>query len=569
MSQADECSLENSERRRFLNATALTAGAVAAGTALGLAPGEAEGGELDRGEIRRRKRDALEVRRRTASQQFRIVDPGHPNNGDEDRYEDFRGSYSKGLAHDAAAFVDVESFAALQSAAAVGTQAAFNHPLLKHGTRGQANPLNAYCFQLIGADSHNQGMAPAPAFASRNTAIDMVERYWMALCRDVPFIEYDSNPTVAAACADLNALGFEDEFGFECTPQTLFRAAYPAAQVGPHVSQFLLNDFVFGNQRIVQASRYPQPGLDYMTTWSSFAAINDGTVDPSGTDVLLGERRISTLRDSCQWVHVDYPFQAPLWAAVQLAGYYGASVSAFSPYANGSIRTADPFGSLGAPDFAGHAVLAGLYALKHAWFQKWCVHRRLRPEVYAARVHLYLTENIDLDLWAPIKNSTVLDRIAAHNQAQGGEATYLLPMGFPEGSPTHPAYPGGHSTFVAAGATWLKAIYEDAPIENPVIADAAGNLLPYTGADADQMTLHGELDKLIGNITLFRDAAGLHWRTDGVLTGGPSNPVGVETGGNLLGERLAIGMLRDLRQTYREVLGEFTFTSLTGETLIV
>lgn len=54
----------------------------------------------------------------------------------------------------------------------------------------------------------------------------MVERYWMALCRDVSFDQYFASSVVADACQDLNRLGFEQQFGFECTPQTLFRGPY-------------------------------------------------------------------------------------------------------------------------------------------------------------------------------------------------------------------------------------------------------------------------------------------------------------------------------------------------------
>lgn len=37
--------------------------------------------------------------------------------------------------------------------------------------------------------------------------------------------------------------------------------------------------------------------------------------------------------------------------------------------------------------------------------------------------------------------------------------TYLLPIAYPEGSPTHPAYPAGHACVAGAGATMLKAFF--------------------------------------------------------------------------------------------------------------
>ena len=48
------------------------------------------------------------------------------------------------------------------------------------------------------------------------------------------------------------------------------------------------------------------------------------------------------------------------------------------------------------------------------------------------------------------------------------------------------------------------------------------SLVPYTGADADQLTLNGEINKLASNIGLARDFAGIHWRSDyaqGLLLG--------------------------------------------------
>ena len=77
------------------------------------------------------------------------------------------------------------------------------------------------------------------------------------------------------------------------------------------------------------------------------------------------------------------------------------------------------------------------------------------------------------------------------------------------------------------------------------------------------LTIHGELNKLIANITLFRDGAGMHWRTDGTTSGNCGTAIA--TGGNLLGEKMAVSMLRDIKRTYREEVGTFEFKSITGE----
>lgn len=83
------------------------------------------------------------------------------------------------------------------------------------------------------------------------------------------------------------------------------------------------------------------------------------------------------------------------------------------------------------------------------------------------------------------RKTTVLEHIFEHNRKQndmhgrqqGG--TWLLPMGYPEGSPTHPAYPGGHSCFVAAAATIAKAYFKDSVLPKCVMVnpdDTAGAL---------------------------------------------------------------------------------------------
>ena len=540
----------------------------------------------DRRDFRARRRAANEIRKEvtaSAADDFIVTPP--PTNGDEERFEKigFPGfaSFTKALKHDDNGLVKPPSFNSLLKAIDEGTQEAFNQVKLGGGKRLLVNPLNTYSFQLIGNDSNGARMAAAPKFASRNTAVDMVERYWMALCRDIPFDDYETNDLIATACKDLNNLGFEQEFGFVCTPQTIFRGPYEGCDVGPHVSQFLLQDFDFGNQPIRQLQRYPKPGLDYMTDLETWQQVNNGDIDPTGTDKLVGTRRITTLRDAGQWVHIDFPHQSGLWSTIILLGL-GADISKASPYANGDITTAEAFGSLGGPDITIQSGLAGVYGLKHAWFQKWCVHRRLRPEVYAQRLELFRRGVLGSSPNDPFKDekfislfgkgarvwrkTAVLDYILEHNKKQnhaqkrgdqGG--TWLLPMAFPEGSPTHPAYPGGHSAFIAAAATVAKAFFADGPFPNPQVPTDDGQ-----GLDAfkgPKLTIHGELNKLIANVTLFRDGAGMHWRTDGTAFGPDME---IETGGNLLGEKLAVSMLRDAKATYREEVGTFKFRGISG-----
>ena len=82
------------------------------------------------------------------------------------------------------------------------------------------------------------------------------------------------------------------------------------------------------------------------------------------------------------------------------------------------------------------------------------------------------------------------------------------------------------------------------------------SLLPYQGTDAGQITVGGELNKLAHNIALGRDMAGVHWRSDAEQ-------------GLLLGEKVAISVLRDQRHTCNEPFQGFTFTKFDGTTITV
>ena len=128
-------------------------------------------------------------------------------------------------------------------------------------------------------------------------------------------------------------------------------------------------------------------------------------------------------------------------------------------------------------------------------------------------------------------------------------------MAFPEGSPTHPAYGAGHATVAGACVTILKAWFnESTVIQNPVIPDATGlGLVPYGG---DALTVGGELNKIASNVATGRNIAGVHWRSDA-------------TESLLLGEALAISILKDQKGCYNEVFNGFSLTKFDGTTVTV
>ena len=139
-------------------------------------------------------------------------------------------------------------------------------------------------------------------------------------------------------------------------------------------------------------------------------------------------------------------------------------------------------------------------ALKAAWYQKWSVHRRLRPEAVAGAIHNTKTTAAHYPISAEILGASVLDAVHLRH------GSFLLPMADPEGSALHPSYPAGHAAIAGACVTVLKAYFnEGATMPSPVVASADGATLdPYSGT----LMVGGELNKLASNIAIGRDAAG-------------------------------------------------------------
>src|SRR5207245_3052719 len=95
-------------------------------------------------------------------------------------------------------------------------------------------------------------ITPAPSLGCPQASGEMVERYWMALARDVPFTEYATNRTTRAAVAELSRLpDFRGpKTGGVVTPDILFSGFTAGDLVGPYISQFLWKPAEFGVEEI-------------------------------------------------------------------------------------------------------------------------------------------------------------------------------------------------------------------------------------------------------------------------------------------------------------------------------
>ncbi|MFY0570197.1 vanadium-dependent haloperoxidase [Archangium lansingense] len=530
--------------------------------------------------------------------------PEHFNNNDEVNYPDhpFIGSYSKGLKHDSVGDPDPISYGSLLRALESRDPGDFEEILQPSGAVKLVNPQAGLTFELSGPDPQAVTQPPAPRFDSKRAAAEMGELYWMALARDVPFINYASEAGIANSIIERAIRSLTTEFPlFGGTPtvtaQNLFRGIFPGEQVGPYISQFLWKGnsdprkpdgqgrdadegfITYGSQVIDQrqwtVKGFPEIGAaaDYMTQFATWLAVQNGR-DDRGKDQFDTTRRrfIRNLRDGAQYVHFDQVVNAYLSAAFlllseplgnQLTGMGASRPQVDKEFPCDQGNPYDPPGTASdSRTQVGFATFGPIQLMqllgevsgragRAVWWQKWGVHRRLRPEEYGGRVDNHLSSRRTYPLDSSILNSLSTGLLSPYFSERWG--SFLLPQAYPEGAPLHPAYGAGHATLSGACATILKAYFdESAPIENPRIASADGTaLVAYTGADAAQMTVGGELNKLAGNIALFRNAAGVHWRTD-------------YSESLLLGERVALGLLLELSLTFNEDGAFFQFTRFDG-----
>ena len=488
-------------------------------------------------------------------------------NGDEAAYANKAGSYTKGLLHDAQGYVDPVSWQSFAAACSAGTQAAFENVMM--GTPDPSmrfklvNPIAGLDFDLEGLDVSQFFMPPPPALASAEEAAEAVELYWMSLIRDVHVSDWGTNPTVAAACAELTSLpafAGPRQSG-SVTPQTLFRDVLPGCTAGPYVSQFLLHGVPFGATWIDQKIRTVTADADYMTSFGNWLFTQNGFKTFTTPTFDATRRYLRNTRDLARWVQMDVLYQAYFHAALILSkpsdpgdaltgGGIACPLNVGNPYKTLSVQ--EGFGTFGPPYVMGILTEVATRALKAVWYHKWFVQRRLRPEEFGGRVH----QNLAMGLSNPLHPSILGSSAVAQVFSKFG--TYLLPQAFPEGSPLHPSYGSGHATVAGACVTVLKALFDcNFPYTSPKVASADGlTLVPYTGPDAGSLTVEGELNKLASNIATGRNNAGIHWRTDALE-------------GIRLGEAVAISVLRDQRRTYGETFSGFTFKKFDGSTITV
>lgn len=490
------------------------------------------------------------------------------SNGDEEDLDgpdgkpNYIGNFHKGLPHDDFGEVDRKAYQSLLHA--LNKKKDFDKIILGLG-RKLTNPQAGLATDVEGPDPKKLHMLAPPKLASAEEAAEGVELYWMALLRDVPFTKFATNQTVGVAAEEISGLKefTGPKIGGKVTPQTIFRGCSAGDTVGPYLSQFLLHDIGYGSLTISQRQKTVKGEKNYLTDYNEWLHIQNGGTPAVEDDFDPTPRYMRNMRDLGQYVHVDALYEAYLNACLILLDH-GARFDPGNPYVapNPNQKTQIGFGTFGGPHILSLLTEVATRALKAVWWQKWSINRRLRPEAYGGLIHLKqegvggVKKNYPID--SQILNSKALKRV--HDRF----GSYLLPMAFPEGSPTHPAYGAGHATVAGACVTILKAWFDEdqliqdlaKPMKAKVPNDGGTDLVDYSGPDAGGLTVGGELNKVAANIAIGRNMAGVHWRSDYLES-------------VKLGERVALFILNKQRKDYNEKGWSFTLTTFEGKKVTV
>lgn len=551
---------QNHSRRSFLKrstsglATAAVAASVPATALLGTSEAEASNGQGGGHGGSSRAAQAQKTRIKAAKLDFTLARslPRQQSNNDERRYRNQRyyGSTTKALPHNQYGEVDPAEYRQLVRAIRTQRQSDFNAINLAPGaTRKLANPQGTYRFPLAGTDGYATRMPKAPTFRSKTTAAEMGELYWLALTRDVDFNDYGSDLGISNAIADLNNFSktVGPTQGGLITADTIFRGETPGDLTGNYMSQFLIKDVPYGPSLIEQKYNSNAAGQDFMVDNVTWLAVQNGAVTETATVDPAGRRYIHNNRMLGEYVHGDALFQAYFNASLILLGS-GGPFDSNNPYL--ALPNEGAFTTFGGPFVFDLVTQAANLALQGAWYHKWVVHRRLRPEEFGGRVHHKIVNSRNYEIHPEILNSAGVAEVASLTGA------HFLPMAYVEGSPTHPSYPAGHATIAGACTTILKALFDESALivdpEEVVTGGAAKQA--YTGGAT--LTVGNELNKLAANVTLGRDAAGVHYRSDGIY--------GLE-----VGEQQAIGLLRDYSITVNEQFDGFQLTKFDGTPVLI
>jgi hypothetical protein len=488
---------------------------------------------------------SLALRTQAAGNDDFIAAPPQVDNGDEMRYADKSGTYTKGILQSGIGLVDLAAYDSFKTALSSGDQKDFEKIVLG-GPRTLNGPQGGLAFYLQCLDGSQFGVPPAPALASEAYATELIELYWASLLRDVAFTDYSTNMIAQKAAAELSSLpeyaGPRDAAN-KVTPDLLFRGGaaggvFAGETIGPYVSQFLLQPTSLGSLPMMQKYITNKAGVDFMLDPNEFSLVQNGM--PTAKSLTSESPRfLHDGRGLAAYTHDDVLYEA-YFIAYLVLNTLSAPLNPGNPYR--TSKTQNGFATFGQPDIAATLAAVAAEAIKAVWYQKWWVHLRHRPESGGAIVHLM---NSGAGGTQGQVSNTVLNSQAVQTSHTMNHNSWFLSQAFPEGSPTHPAYPTGHGSVAGACITALKFFYDgDFKIPRPAVLVPSSNgasTAAYTAPSGEpQLTVNGELHKLAHNVSFGHGIhAGIHWRSD--------TDTSIQ-----LGEAVALSYLQDRAHTYNE-----------------
>lgn len=485
----------------------------------------------------------------------------HQNNGDETNYP-YWGNFHKTLPHsEQDGSVDPVAYEALLAALKTGKYEDFE-AVPKGSINGAKllNPIGAGVYNIFGPDSSDIAVTPPPSISTKQWAADLVNIYWMSLLRDTPFSDYETlaqDPTslVSQALLDLNEYGANypgPKTGGVITTQDLFRMDIEGTRKGPIVSQFLLRDFDVDGITVSAKINEPQAGADYVTNWDDFIKIQNGE-SPLGSGITKTANTVypSNTRQVGCVAGSDLIYSTYNRA---LSILRSAPVDPANPYATSTRQSG--FSTFG---LAHYTYLMGQVhmAERQAWYTKWLVHRFLRPEAAAGLVHAKFFDAVPRNASIPLDDEIADKRALV--ELKNKYDSYLLPLMFKNGGPTHPSFTAGHAISAGACITLLKALFDTSKtwkelFGQPKYSADGVTLVDYTGPET--LTINDELNKLAQNMANGRDMSGVHWYSDDIE-------------GLKLGEEVAIRILRDDKQGVVEPFAGFTLHKFDGTVITI
>lgn len=461
--------------------------------------------------------------------------------------------YSKGLAHDAVtgqpsnadldALIEAlrcRSYEKLNALTLAGPRL-FLNPSAAWSLDLIGPTTNAYCAPCISCTPSKKGCGQkkshpfidVPTFRQRRIIPQAVELYSMALARDVQFIDYLTDPIIAAQAVNLNAAtvaGGTNCCDCPCVPQmplpivpaTLFRGTLDGDLNGPYVSQFLLADLpgalfdaavINPESRVPQRYLFPLPGQNFMTVWADALSVQNGAaIDLSGVTFDATRRYIRTGRDLAWTFFFADSTLTQMNTFVTLPWIRAAAimrdllVQTNPQLALSTVSSNEQWWvTMGQADVESTIAYTVRLALQAAAYFEWGMLRG-RPEELGIILEAIRNGALPADT---VANNLLLNPVFA--QALGTWGTYLLPQTFPQGSPMSPSFPNALAAAAGAAITVLKFFY-DTDLVIPLFApDATGTTLIDTGVTG---TVLQELNKLASNVSLSTAWAGINFRQD-------------------------------------------------------